>query len=70
LKFAGATWDAWRVRGHDTSSVIADPLFVDATKFDLRLQSGSPALKLGFKPINLRAVGVRAKAKREPHPIQ
>jgi hypothetical protein len=61
LKFGGATWDAWRARGHDVNSVIADPLFVDAAKFDLRLQAGSPALKLGFRPIDMTAVGVREK---------
>lgn len=65
LKFAGASWNDWHARGHDTNSVIADPMFVDTANFDFRLQPGSPALKLGFKPIDLRAVGVRPKAKRE-----
>jgi hypothetical protein len=59
LKFGSATWDEWRARGHDTNSIIADPLFVDAAKFDLRLQPGSPALKLGFQLIDMSTVGVR-----------
>jgi parallel beta-helix repeat protein len=65
LKFIGATLPQWRARGHDTNSIIADPLFVDASKFDFHLQKGAPALKHGFKPIDLSSVGVRAKEKRD-----
>ena len=61
LRFAGATWNDWRARGHDTNSVISDPMFVDAAKFDFRLRPGSPALKLGFKSIDLSTVGVRPR---------
>ena len=64
FKFANATWQEWRGRGHDTNSVIADPMFVKPAAFDLRLKSGSPALKLGFKPIDMSSVGVRPKSKR------
>jgi hypothetical protein len=68
LRFAGATATQWRARGHDTNSIIADPRVVDAANFDFQLQPGSPALQLGFKPIDLSTVGVRAKAKRlTPH---
>jgi parallel beta-helix repeat protein len=63
--FSGATLEQWRARGHDTNSILADPLFVDAMKNDFRLKPGSPALKLGFKPIDLNAVGVRAKEHRD-----
>ena len=45
-------------------ALLADPLFVAPEKFDLRLKPESPALKLGFKPIDLNTVGVRAKSKR------
>jgi len=62
MSFSGATLAQWRARGHDTNSSFADPLFVDAAKRDFRLQPGSPAAKLGFKPIDLSAVGVRARA--------
>jgi hypothetical protein len=65
LKFANGTWEQWRARGHDTNSVIADPLFVAPATFDLRLQPESPALKLGFKPIDLSRVGVRPEAQRK-----
>ncbi|MEV0584315.1 PDZ domain-containing protein [Nonomuraea sp. NPDC050310] len=48
--------DAWRARGLDTRSVIADPRFegaspfADPAKLDYTLKSDSPALALGFKP--------------------
>ena len=62
LKFAGATLGQWRARGHDKNSLIADPLFVAPEKYDFQLKKHSPALKLGFKPIDLSKVGVRKKA--------
>lgn len=65
MRFAGATLDEWRQRGHDLHSVIADPLFVAPEKFDFRLKPESPALKLGFQPIDLSSVGVRPKGQRD-----
>ena len=65
MNFSDATLEQWKARGHDTNSSFADPLFVDSAKSDFRLQPGSPAVKLGFKPIDLSAVGVRPKAKRD-----
>jgi hypothetical protein len=56
--------DKWRARGHDTHSVIADPLFVAPEKFDFRLRKDSPALAHGFKPIDISNVGVRPASKR------
>jgi len=64
LTFAGVPLDAWRKRGHDTNSVLADPLFVAPDKGDYRLKPNSPALKLGFKPFDLSSVGVRDKSNR------
>lgn len=43
--------DDWKTRGMDVHSIVADPLFVDPEKGDFRLRPDSPALKLGFKPI-------------------
>src|SRR5262249_46147236 len=54
LTFAGANLEDWRKRGHDVNSVITDPQF--AAKNIYELQPGSPAFKLGFKPINLAGV--------------
>jgi len=43
--------DDWKTRGMDTNSIVADPLFANPEKADFRLKPNSPALKLGFKPI-------------------
>lgn len=59
IKFAGGTLAQWQARGHDRHSIIADPLFVSAREFDFRLQSGSPALRRGFQPIDVSRVGPR-----------
>jgi hypothetical protein len=59
MRFANASIDQWHERGHDAHSVIADPLFVAPEKDDFRFRSGSPALKLGFQPIDLGQVGPR-----------
>jgi glycosyl hydrolase family 141/parallel beta helix pectate lyase-like protein len=58
MRFAGATLDAWRARGHDVHSVIEDPLFVAPSENDFRLRPDSPAYKLGFKAIDLRQAGI------------
>ncbi len=55
--FAGATLEDWRKRGNDVNSIIADPKFVDSANHDFHLHPDSPALKLGFKPIDLSGVG-------------
>ncbi len=64
MNFDGRDLAAWQARGHDRHSVVADPLFVDPAAADFRLRPGSPALKLGFKPIDPRDVGVRPKNRR------
>jgi hypothetical protein len=64
IKFGDATLEQWRARGHDQNSIVADPLFVDAQKHDFTLRADSPALKLGFKPIDVTKVGIRPKAQR------
>jgi parallel beta-helix repeat protein len=59
MKFAGATREQWRTRGHDKTSLIADPLFFAPQQDDFRLKDNSPALRMGFRPIDLRGVGPR-----------
>ena len=44
--------------GQDTHSLIADPLIVDAERYDFRLRPGSPAEKIGFEPINMSEAGL------------
>lgn len=61
MRFAGVTWEQWQARGHDRNSVIADPLFENASGLDFRLKPGSPALKMGFRPIDLSRVGPRVQ---------
>ena len=58
-KFAGMDFKAWQAKGQDKSSVLADPLFADPSKADFRLPKESPALKLGFEPIDISGVGPR-----------
>ncbi|MBT3346542.1 MAG: hypothetical protein HN404_26335 [Gemmatimonadetes bacterium] len=48
----------WQALGYDRNSVIGDPLFVDAGARDFRLQQGSPALDLGFLPIDVSQIGL------------
>jgi hypothetical protein len=62
LRFAGVDLTQWRARGHDGHSLIIDPLFVAPRQSDFRLRSASPALKLGFQPLDLTAVGPRKRA--------
>lgn len=67
--FAGQEWNEWRQQRMTPSSYfrgtpmdaglrIADPKFVDAAKRDFRLKPDSPALALGFKPIDLDEIGL------------
>jgi hypothetical protein len=60
---ANADWgknyvSAMRRRGIEKNSIVADPQFVDPAKGDFRLKKGSPALKLGFEPIDTAKIGL------------
>lgn len=41
----------------ETNAVVADPMFVDPLHADFRLRPGSPALAMGFRPIDASAAG-------------
>ena len=56
---------AWQAQGHDQHSVVADPLLADPRHGDFTLSADSPALKLGFHPIDLSDVGPRPPKDRE-----
>ncbi len=56
--FSGVTFAEWQATGRDTDSKIADPMFVDAAHYDFRLKEGSPALAMGFKPIDASLAGL------------
>ena len=57
ISFAGLPFEEWRARGQDGNSLIADPLFVNPARFDFRLRPESPALKMGFREIDVSGVG-------------
>jgi len=54
----------WQKQGQLLNTVIADPLFVDAESGDFSLREDSPALKMGFKPIDVSKAGPRFRGKR------
>ena len=59
VQFGGQTFIDWRKLGQDQHSVIADPLFLDPEHRDFSLRKGSPARRIGFRPIDVRGVGPR-----------
>ncbi len=61
VQFDGGTWAAWRELGKDRHSRYADPLFVAPAEGDFTLRPDSPALALGFQPIDLSTVGPRVQ---------
>ena len=56
-----AYFKEWQAMGFDTHSIVKDPFFVDVANDDYSLKSKSPALKLGFKPIDYALVRLRTK---------
>lgn len=60
---APVTWSQWQAEGKDYASVVADPQFVNAGGYDFSdLSPTSPALALGFQPIDTSTVGPRPQA--------
>lgn len=56
--FAGKTLEEWQERGQDQHSIVADPLFENPREFDFRLKPDSPALSIGFEPIDTSRIGL------------
>jgi hypothetical protein len=59
------TWDQWHELEQDLHSVIADPKCKDLAHRDFTLAADSPALALGFHPIDMSDVGPRPAEKRD-----
>ncbi|HVR75589.1 MAG TPA: right-handed parallel beta-helix repeat-containing protein [Planctomycetota bacterium] len=57
--FAGKTFAEWQAMGRDGKSMVADPLCADPERFDFRLKPGSPAARIGFKPLDPSESGLR-----------
>jgi len=58
----GLSLEQWQAKGHDVDSIVADPQLVDPDRYDFRLKPDSPALKLGFQPIDTSTVGLTGPA--------
>lgn len=58
IQIKGQSFENWQRSGEDKDSIIADPLFVDIKGRNFTLKEDSPALKLGFKPIDLSQTGL------------
>jgi parallel beta-helix repeat protein len=59
IRFPGnLTLEQWQTeRNQDQGSLVADPRFVDAAKYDFRLREDSPARKLGIKSLDAAQAG-------------
>lgn len=68
-EFNGQTFTAWQATGRDEHSIVADPGFVDAEHRDFRLKSDSPALAIGFSPIDLSTVGLHGSKEWKALPL-
>jgi hypothetical protein len=64
MTFGNSPVEKWHETGNDRNSILTDPLFVSPKEIDFQLQSNSPALKIGFEPIDLSRVGIRSKRSR------
>ena len=55
-----------RAAGVDANSLAVDPLLVDPANGDFRLQTNSPALKLGIQPFDITKAGLRPDSSARP----
>lgn len=54
----GVDLKAWRAKGRDVDSIVADPRFVAPERYDFRLREDSPARRLGVESIDSGAAGL------------
>jgi len=60
VSFAGQSLSEWQAQSQDADSLVADPMFANPTSYDFTVLPGSPAWKMGWKKIDMSAVGPRA----------
>lgn len=58
------SYDRWMALGYDRHSAVADPRCHDPERGDFTLAEDSPALALGFQPVDMADVGPRARGTR------
>ena len=59
VTWGSRTLEQWQAEtGRDAASVVADPGFADVSAGDFALPPDSPALRLGFVPIDMSRVGL------------
>jgi hypothetical protein len=61
IKFNTLTWQQWQQKGKDVHSLYTDPLFKDPAHYNFTISPNSPALRLGFEPIDMSEVGPRKR---------
>ncbi len=61
VRFSKGPFMPWQAAGNDPHSLLADPCFVDPANGDFTLLPGSPALGLGFEPLEMAGVGPRSR---------
>lgn len=59
MKFGDGTFADWQARGHDAHSLLADPGCRAPARGDFRMRADSPAIRIGFRPLDLSQVGPR-----------
>ncbi len=54
----GLTLKQWQQEGHDKGSIVADPKFAGPSAGDFQVPADSPAVKIGFTPIDTSTIGL------------
>ena len=62
VQFMGKSLAQWQAAGHESGSIVANPLFANPVRSDFHLNPRSPALRLGFRPFNSEQAGVYGDA--------
>lgn len=56
--FNDKSFESWKKSGHDSNSLIADPMFQDVKNHDFRIKSKRNTKRIGFIPFDLSKAGV------------